>query len=126
MIYINIYVIYINIYLIFQEAGRGIICLCYVTLKTPSIQTAWSMYHGFIAEGALVNNGKQIYLTTLAYPLSPLENYFFLFLRLLSSFVYMHNRCTPGQIYLYLRKRNFCLNRNLTIFFAFMYRSIFH
>ncbi len=61
----------IYIYLIFHVADRKIICMCYITLKTPSIQTAWSMYHGFIAEGALVNNGKHILVMTLVKPLSP-------------------------------------------------------
>ncbi len=60
------------LYLIFQETGRGIICICYIILTTPSIQTSWLMYHGFIFEGVLVNNGKHISVTTLDYPSSPL------------------------------------------------------
>ncbi len=60
------------LYLIFQEAGRRIIFMCYITLKTPSIQTSWLMYHGFIAEGVFVNNGKHISVTTLDYPSSHL------------------------------------------------------
>ncbi len=51
------------LYVVFQETGRGIICMCYITLKKPSIQTSWLMYHGFIDEGALVNDGKHISVT---------------------------------------------------------------
>ncbi len=50
--------------------------MCYLTLRTPSIQTAWSMYHGSIAEGALVNNGKHISVATLVNPLSSLNPIF--------------------------------------------------
>ncbi len=53
--------------------------MCYITLRTPSIQTSWLMYHGFIAEGALVNNGKHIFIMMLVNLSSPLENYFFYF-----------------------------------------------
>ncbi len=67
------------LYLIFQETGRGIICMCFISLTTPSIQTSWLMYHGFIFEGALVNNGKHISLMTLVNPSSPVGNYYFYF-----------------------------------------------
>ncbi len=56
------------LYLVFQETGRGIVCMCYITLKTPSIQSSWLMYHGFIAEGVLVNNGRPISVMTLVNP----------------------------------------------------------
>ncbi len=57
------------LYLVFQETGKGVMCMCYITLRTPCIQTSWQMYHGFIAEGALVNNGKHISVTPLVNPL---------------------------------------------------------
>ncbi len=60
------------LYMVFRETGRGIVCMCYITLKTPSIQSSWLMFHGFIAEGVLVNNGKHISVTTLVNPSSPL------------------------------------------------------
>ncbi len=44
------------LYVIFQETGRGILCMCYITLKTPSFQTSWFMYHGFISEGEWSEN----------------------------------------------------------------------
>ncbi len=81
------------------------------------------MYHGFIAEGALVNNGKHISATTLVNPTSPLEHYFLISALVIIFCLYAQSvvACTVSFIFtqkIFLFEVNF--NHVL-----YIYRNIF-